>query len=73
MVGMAAGHGAGGDLSRARQLREGEGAYDTGSPHDLAGLQSEGGAAGDDRGRRTEEVRRYGKSKVSCVLCSVSE
>ena len=58
MVGMAAGTGAGGDLGRARQLYEGT--YGTGSPHDLAGLQSEGTGAG-GRGAEdgeAEEVRR---------------
>ena len=54
----------GGNLDRARRLREG--AYGTGSPHDLAGLQSEGTGAG-RRGTEdgeAEEVRGNGKSKV---------
>ena len=66
--GLGGRHGSGtligGNLDRARRLREG--AYGTGSPHDLAGLQSEGTGAG-RRGTEdgeAEEVRGNGKSKV---------
>ena len=71
MVGTAAGHGAGGDLGRARQLREG--VYDTGSSHDLAGLQSEAeGAAGttEDGG---DEVPVVGNRRSVGGLCSGSD
>jgi hypothetical protein len=55
----AAGRGAGGDLDRARQLREG--AHDTESPRLVSGVHSEGTGAGrrgkEGRETREEEVR----------------